>query len=1217
MRTATVTHLFLLMLAGFVLRIAISAAHADSIVQTFTLHERFAVDYPDEIVDFDLEKPIDPTDCYMVGPNGVEVPFQILDNGKKLAIRTALPSSRLPMQVPLGVSGRTWKLDGLENYLNVQGMVMAGDVVRFSGKGLPGGLKADRNYVCIDVKWVPNFGGLAAFSETMGGPAVPITSDGKDTRMTVLPFVVDIEASRVYSPKHGFHDGDPVSFHSSGILPAPLHQDTTYIVRFPNDDTFQLSTVDARHGDIVTFTDSGTGFPEVKVDWTWTLKRGHPAKAFAQGVQVKQAAEGWELTNGLTGIRLPHTQIPADPNRALAPVQGVQLTDGAWTGVGPNTIFFIGRARVTKLTTTFVEQGPLKVVVELTYTLARNQAMYGKDIVCPAGPGKYACRIEMQAGQPSVLFEEETNCQFGYSFAFKGITLNQARWRGHSSTNPQYGRRVDGKLDRDGKPAPVDLSCDAIMDLPFDADYQSSYVSNFRDHCIRWISPWDIWIFDSGHYWTLFNKDGDDASPLIGFYDGRASRLREAGACGVGVFTRSPVNGGPTAGLTVQAWQRGPDARMYPNPRFTWRLYVARKGPDINPRPGAVEPPILAQLNLHSGIGLNKIHRIDLSFASASKDFGSLYMKPDATRAVVKNIREDQRFYGFAYNAVSYYRDMIDMWRDDSGDKVHAMAFSLWLGAHFGMRALVSRMGIYGFSYWNAGLDASRSMMRIDQVLASDTATEADKVMVRQAAVFYGAVLWDDDHAPLSVPAGVNLGTANMPIQQQGYRDMYALFLAKHPLFTDRAAGVADRVRGLLYGSINEFGAHMGSSHYIDAANGPLLSSIQQLKTAGIVDQFRDESRLKKYAEFEMNFSTPPDPRFGLPPDQRQPRRVRPSIGDACPGENTEFLGQLGTGFADVDPTLSARLMGLWRAVGKPESDFHGATILKIDERLPDADPKLASYHAEGWYSALRFGWNTPNETTAWFVNGQWYRDHASNDLGEPVIYALCAPLSLDFGTMYTPPSPGGFVHSVVLPEAQLGDWKLNPPDVNRGGRWGQAKTLDFKVLDREAWSKASFQMKDATWTRTLKLSMLQDNLPVIGIRDDFTTRDSKVFLLNLMNEGVIQAPDGAKNVGDCFTIPAGVTKLHYTGQAFRRHPAGGIDWDLYVVTDDPQEAFIAQYAHKNVMPETQSILRLKGTGPFQVIIVAYTKGTQLPPVSVTRQNGRILVSTADKQAEF
>ena len=622
----------------------------------------------------------------------------------------------------------------------------------------------------------------------------------------------------------------------------------------------------------------------------------------------------------------------------------------------------------------------------------------------------------------------------------------------------------------------------------------------------------------------------------------------------------------------------------------------------------------MQQMNLHGGINLNKIARLQFQFPDPPQGYGAMYMSKEAAQAMIQRIRTDRDFYNFAYGAVSYYRDLIDMWKDDTGERVHLMATSLWKGAHDGLNTLVNGGGIYAFGYWHAGLEASRALMRADQVLSSDLATEADKLAVREALVFYASTLWDDDHAPLSVPAGVNLGTANMPVQQQNYREMYALFLATHPMMKGRSEGVGERALAMVRGTINEYGAHMGSTHYIGAAMGPLLSTLQQLKQLGLVDPFKEEPRLKQYAEFEMNFSTPPDPRFNN-------RRVRPSIGDAEPGEATEFLGQLATAYADLDPALSARLMGAWKQAGKPESDFHGATILKIDERLPEADPKLASIHFEGWYSALRFGWGTTNETTAWFVNGGFYRDHASNDLGEPVIYALGAPLSLDFGTMYSPPSPGGFVHSVVLPEASISaDWTQNPPDVTKGRRWGKPVTEEFKSEPRQAWSRAHFSMGETTWTRTVKVAMLRDDLPAIGIRDEFGgggADASKVFLLNLMAAGPVETPEGPKNVGEGFGVPAGVTRLRFTGQTFDKHPTKGIDWDLYIIADAPQDAFLAQYEHKNHGGERQTILRLCGTGRFQVVIVPWYKPATPANVAVAPAGNAVTVSAGAEQASF
>ena len=62
--------------------------------QGFTLTEHFGVAHPDQIVTFDLERPIAPakTTVKMAagGAAPVAVPFQLLNGGKQLAVRTSL-----------------------------------------------------------------------------------------------------------------------------------------------------------------------------------------------------------------------------------------------------------------------------------------------------------------------------------------------------------------------------------------------------------------------------------------------------------------------------------------------------------------------------------------------------------------------------------------------------------------------------------------------------------------------------------------------------------------------------------------------------------------------------------------------------------------------------------------------------------------------------------------------------------------------------------------------------------------------------------------------------------------------------------------------------------------------------------------------------------------------------------------------------------------------
>ena len=68
--------------------------HADFPV-SFTLKERFGVSHPRQPVEFTFaDGPIDPASARMIGPAGLEVPYQQLANGSIL-VQTRLPNSLL------------------------------------------------------------------------------------------------------------------------------------------------------------------------------------------------------------------------------------------------------------------------------------------------------------------------------------------------------------------------------------------------------------------------------------------------------------------------------------------------------------------------------------------------------------------------------------------------------------------------------------------------------------------------------------------------------------------------------------------------------------------------------------------------------------------------------------------------------------------------------------------------------------------------------------------------------------------------------------------------------------------------------------------------------------------------------------------------------------------------------------------------------------------
>ena len=295
----------------------------------------------------------------------------------------------------------------------------------------------------------------------------------------------------------------------------------------------------------------------------------------------------------------------------------------------------------------------------------------------------------------------------------------------------------------------------------------------------------------------------------------------------------------------------------------------------------------------------------------------------------------------------------------------------------------------------------------------------------------------------------------------------------------------------------------------------------------------------------------------------------------------------------------------------------------------------MASADFPGYFSVLRSGWGTPSETAAWFVHGNHYWDHSHADQGEVVLYALGAPLSLDWGSTYEPRVDGAFAHSVALPEKILGHpWDRPDPPLNAGAGWGTfagVKTTReaFHADPRGGWARARMRAPDGSfsWTRAVSVATLADGTPVIALQDTFDGEAGpRVFTLNLVAEGDVETPSGRvtpapriwgydqtasdrkelPSAGPAFSLPAGVGRLRFTGQSWKAHPSGGIDFDVYVVADREQKAQVGNWAHAwhpgreagrferaNGRPfeERQHILRIRGDGPFRVLLVPRPKG--------------------------
>jgi hypothetical protein len=686
-----------------------------------------------------------------------------------------------------------------------------------------------------------------------------------------------------------------------------------------------------------------------------------------------------------------------------------------------------------------------------------------------------------------------------------------------------------------------------------------------------------------------------------------------------------------SAGIRMAARRFSPDTRFFPRVRFSWGIFAGVKGRDL--KPATEVQPIAAQMNLRAIMNLSKLHRLELEFPDPPGGFGSLYMEKRLFQKKLDRLQRNRQYYQDLVQAEPTGRPLLEIWTDpfrDARITRRAAGAILELSRRL-LMALIHGDGIYDarFGYWQGGLEMSRMGLWIDAVLANSAVPDEEKAQVKAAAALFAQVLWDDDFVPLFDGHGLNLGTANMPVQQSGYRDFYALLLANHPAMKVHAQVAAQHARWLLHRIVNEHGAAMGSTHYMSASMEPTLNTLLQVQARGEEDPFREEERLARFAEFSLNLLTPPEVRFGG-------RRKLIAVGDSST-ESTPLFGILATGFRTANPRLSARTQGAWIESGQPQSGFFGSTLAKIDELAPAEAPVLGNATFPGWYSVLRHGWGTSNESACWFIDGDFYSDHRHHDQGSVVLYALGAPLSLDWGSMYSPQAAGAFLHSTVLPEDRIGHrWDQDNPPLGAGSAWARSAQDMFLSFAHTACAQAHFTAgPNLSWTRSVYAIHPREDLPAFFIRDTFHGAEAacpKVFSLNMTAQGDVETPAGKMSppprtygpqqqlpsAGKVFELPAGPQRLSFRGQWL-------IDWDLWTVAEKTQQAHIGNWGHKwhplpeqaefaqanrRAFEEHQHLLRLKGQGPFQVLLLPYRK-RERPDDLLVQQDGETLHITS------
>jgi hypothetical protein len=252
--------------------------------------------------------------------------------------------------------------------------------------------------------------------------------------------------------------------------------------------------------------------------WCWFPNKAESTN-FPATIELNKHDNEFELSNGKIAVRIP-TAEAIKKNSALrpqsslqplvdlfnygpsysrlltlAPIQGVRLNDGNWTGNGPNALVVLAKS-LTDAHVDLIESGPLKTVVQVRYDFDKPAYAYGPVHISDPGPGYMIVTITVIIDQPTVLLEEETDLDEVWSFnVWEGLNPNQGSYRGHAATNPLYGHNADGSVY---SPQGKGGDTDAIVDLQYDHPQLPCYLTNKNSWQI--MPPWNPWVNNSGWY---------------------------------------------------------------------------------------------------------------------------------------------------------------------------------------------------------------------------------------------------------------------------------------------------------------------------------------------------------------------------------------------------------------------------------------------------------------------------------------------------------------------------------------------------------------------------------------------------------------------------------------------------------------------------------------------------------------------------------------------
>lgn len=982
---------------------------------------------------------------------------------------------------------------------------------------------------------------------------------------------------------------------------------------------------------------------------TYTLQSGAPTTVTsASSVALVKTADYLQVSNGLSGVRLPTpaAQAAASPAYALAPISKV-LVDGSWIGDTPylyeGILHQVGTGQsagvvvfCTAVSQAIREAGPIQVTVVTSISCNRPEYKYGSTVLRVAGDGFFTSEVTVYAGSKSVVFSYYTDLDINWKLdisAAYSVLPNLLAWRGHSTGSVLCGYYLPDGVTKTSYPA---AHSRGEMQALMDVSYATAKTPRPYGGCTS-KNPGMLanYIASGGDIafaqWMLNDAEGG-SYPVVGMWTGaggkQIAQISNSGfytaPAGIYLYHETTLFGS-NAGETTEV---GAEYGYFFDVQSSLPLKT-----EYSVRPSA----ILNEMNgLRGPLKLTKLYANSLDYADPPGGYEWPFLEDATMDAAVARINSTTAYYNalIASEPGTEGAKFVDWarYQDDTrrtailtaGATIKSSIEKWVLGDGRFDRNEHYYQGLYQF------------IRNIDNfhALIKDSGSSAGEVLEAKRWLGLGVSLANDadyfKYENRSCPDGC--GNENQIYQHVVFRNLLALVMPYHPsVKQDVLARATASLEPLLTNYWNDSGAGKAStvyqSNYAEPAVAVMLAAIKK----GVLSSPSAYTKLRDSINWDLSSLTPPEPRF-------YNRRKAYSNGDGNTGAVSR-LGVLGSAFAATSPTVSSNAIWGWRSQDTAARYTHGSfyfpTVGMVDDQITQVDPAIGSLYMAGYHAALRTGWETVNETAAWFIHGGWYSDHKHRDNGQVSIYANKAPLSIDWNAnLYYPQTPGGYMHSKAIRESELSvAWDGTMTSYNvPNTEWGTAASTEFGKFQYGSFSKSTF---GTTWTRDVRMLSHAASYPIIIVRDSFSGADasvSKIVSSMHMATGAVTVNGGdvtptTRNYDSGAQFPSctagaallsGLNRLQFTGQTWTQHATSGIDWDAYVNVSSAADYCLGNWSHVEHSSREKSEYATANGGSFrerQHILRVKTSDSALETVLLPWRKGESTTFTVTNEA--